>query len=624
MQKQATAQIIDDTTKVLYSPRTTLQLFEQDVLEGHYLEQRIDTSLQNMHNERYWYQDTAYYQHLGNVGTASQPLFYQMPEKIGARLGKNIFDRYAYDPQNLNYFNTRSPYTHLYYVQGGLGEQVFEGMHTRNITKNWNVGVAYRIISTEKQFNARNQRTNGLINNQAVKVFTHYQSDNNKYDLFANFTSMKVEQIEQGGIMPESETATRESLFDYDDYETIPAYLDQASNEEGRNNFHLLHIYKLAGEDLKLYHGLDLFRQNNMYQDAALTYTNQEDGTANLLFYPRAIYNQEQTEDNTTYRETQNVFGVTGNNKLSFYKAYLKYRSASIDYCTNYRFAEEGDSVAAAAVYDSQDYNQLFAGGQLRLFYENKAELQVEGEFQISTDYWVKGTARIGGLQGTLERVLVSPTLTQSYMLSNHYAWDNNFNNSVTDRIAGLYAGKLGNRQYIKLSGHYTNIKRYIFFNEEQVPEQLDRNQRFWGAELYHHVKFGPLHLENYVKYTNTDEADKVRMPEFLIDSKLYFQGALFKNALYGQLGVQATMPTAYYADAYMPVTQQFYVQNSFEVNTYPVIDLFMTVDIKNLNAFLSFKHFNYDLWEPGYFSTPYYPGMRRSFTFGIKWMFFD
>nr|WP_262910522.1 putative porin [Pontibacter silvestris] len=622
-QQSATAQIIDDSTKVLYSPKTTLQLFEQDVLEGRYLEQRIDTSLQNMHNERYWYQDSAYYQHLGNVGTAAQPLFYRMPQKIGVRLGKNIFDRYAYDPQNINYYNTRSPYTHLYYVQGGQGEQVFEGIHARNISPNWNVGLAYRIISTEKQFSARSNLTNGLISNHAVKVFTHYRSKNDKYDLFANFTSMKAEQIEQGGIIPESADATPESLFDYDDYETIPAFLEQASNDEGRNNFHLMHIYKLVGEDLKFYHTLDLHRQSNTYQDAAIPYETDADGRSSLLFYPRTIYNSSQTMDSTIYKETQNVIGVTGNNKLSFYKAFIKYRSANINYRTNYRFASE-DTTSAAAVYNSKDYNQLFVGGQLRLFYENKAELKVEGEFQISTDYWVKGTARLGGLQGSLERVLISPTVTQSYMLSNHYVWENDFNNSVTDNIAASYAGKIGGRQFVKLSGHYTNIKRYIYYNEEQVPEQLSRNQRFWGAEISHHVRFGAFHLENYVKYTNTDEADKVRMPEFLVDSKLYFQGALFKDALYGQLGVQATMPTGYYADAYMPVTQQFYVQDNFETNTYPVIDLFVTVDIKNLNAFLSMRHFNYDLWEPGYFSTPYYPGMRRSFTFGIKWMFFD
>ena len=73
-----------------------------------------------------------------------------------------------------------------------------------------------------------------------------------------------------------------------------------------------------------------------------------------------------------------------------------------------------------------------------------------------------------------------------------------------------------------------------------------------------------------------------------------------------------------------MPVTQQFHLQNSFTTKTYPVFDLFVNADIKTMNVFVKMAHANYDLWEPGYYETPGYPGLRRSFTFGLKWMFFD
>ncbi|MDX5437372.1 MAG: putative porin, partial [Pontibacter sp.] len=106
----AQAQIIDDSTKAIYGPKTVLKLYEQDVLEGRYKATPIDTFLSNLHNERYWYNDTSFYQHLGNVGTAATPMLFQLPDKIGVRLGKNIFDRYAYKPGQLNYYDTRSPY----------------------------------------------------------------------------------------------------------------------------------------------------------------------------------------------------------------------------------------------------------------------------------------------------------------------------------------------------------------------------------------------------------------------------------------------------------------------------------------------------------------------------------
>jgi hypothetical protein len=320
----------------------------------------------------------------------------------------------------------------------------------------------------------------------------------------------------------------------------------------------------------------------------------------------------------------QNVAGLTGNSKISFYKAYLKYRYAEVDYSVV-------DHIKPAAIRQeiriSEDasFNQLFAGGQLRLFYKDKAELMADGEFQITSDYRVKAHGKLGGLKISQERILRSPSLAEQFMLSNHFVWDNdNFRSSVFDRSEVSYQAKLGAKHYFKLSGNFTNIKRYIYFNEAAKPQQSETSQRLFGGELAHHIQFGPIHFENFVAYTNTEEADKIRVPEWFFDSKLYYQGYLFKKALFGQFGIQAIMPADYFADAYMPVTQQFYLQNDFMITRYPVIDVFINADIKTLNVFLKMSHVNNELWEPGYFVTPGYPGMRRSFIFGLKWMFFD
>jgi hypothetical protein len=288
------------------------------------------------------------------------------------------------------------------------------------------------------------------------------------------------------------------------------------------------------------------------------------------------------------------------------------------------------DSTITKAILVNRDlrqrnsYNQLFVGGEFRLQYENKAVLKIAGEFQMTKDYHVLAALRYDGLQVSQERVLRSPSLIEQFVLSNHFNWENDFNNSVTDRSAFQYAGKIGERQYLKLGASYTNIKRYIYFNTLAQPLQETGNQRFLEARLSHNIHFGPLHFDNFVAYTNTDKADKIRIPEWVVDSKVYFQGSLFKKALYGQFGVEMYLPKGYYADAYMPVTQQFYLQNDVFVKTYPVFDVFLTADIKTLNVFLKMSHVNYDIWAPGYFATPYYPGLRRSFVFGLKWMFFD
>ncbi|SIT79313.1 putative porin [Pontibacter indicus] len=608
---QAQSQIIDDTTKALYSPKTTLQLYENDVLEGRYILQRIDTSINNMQNERFWYQDTAHYQHLGNVGTAAKPILFRVPDKIGARLGKNVFDRYAYHPHRINYFDTRSPYSHIYYIQGQRGEQIFEATHARNITPRWNAGVAYQIISGNRQIGPGLTNRDGVLSSQAVKAFTHYRSENEKYHLFANFTHLNHEQIEFGGI-----TADLANLFLFQQALTN---LSQASTRELRNNYHLLHMFKLAGENLKLFHSFDWGTQNDIFQDDAIPRLQDEARTP--IFYPSIINDAlDRTDDRTAYREMENVAGVTGNNKISFYKAYAKLRNSKLDYRSLATAKQDSTEFYNEA---TEKLNQLFVGGELRLMYR-QALLSFEGEFQMTNDYKVGATAKLGPLQGRLMRVLRSPSLVEQRMISNHFEWTTNFNNSVTDRLEATIAGKLGERQYVRLTGHYNHIKRHIYFDTLAVPKQSQDNQQIFGVELQHHIRFGKLHFENFVAYTNTNEDPVIRIPEWLFDSKLYFEGPIFRRALVGQFGVQVYTPTSYFADAYMPVTQQFHLQDKFTIEPYPIADVFITADIKSLNVFLKMSNIASDLTAPGYFTTPYYPGMRTSFVFGIKWMFFD
>ncbi|AKD04759.1 hypothetical protein PKOR_18715 [Pontibacter korlensis] len=632
----AVAQIIDDSTKAIYGPKTVLLLYEQDVLEGRYAGKPIDTTLNNLHNERYWFNDTTFYQHLGNVGVAATPLFFQLPDKIGVRLGKNIFDRYAYNPQGMNYYDTRSPYTHLYYVQGGLGEQVFEALHTRNINPRWNIGAAYQVLSANHQFGPgaqRPSRARGMLDNQAIKVFSHYRSENERYDLFFNFTTMKVEQIETGGIdISSGDTSVLEL------YEEAPVYLSQASNEEARNNFHLTHVYRLAKENLKIYHTFDFYRQRNEYLDDAIPAALVDTVALNNAIrgrsyvYPRFIFSTGRTNEATAYKEIENTFGLRGNNQLSSYNAYVKLRNANIAYSAIDSIgtaANIADSVLAAGnVFQdttrSGNFNQVFIGGDIRLFYKDLVELTGSAEYQLAGDYRIKGTARLGGAYATLQRVHYSPSRVESVMLSNHFDWNEPFKNIAVNRIgAGLHQ-KLGKRQHVKLDGHLTDVERWVYFDKDAVPVQASGNQRFWGASLAHKIFFGPVHFDNFVAYNNTDEANNIRLPEWLLESKAYIEGPLFKNALFLQFGVQGTYASEYYAYGYMPVTQQFFVQDEFATQGYPVLDVFLNANIKTVNVFLKMSHINYELSEPVYFVTPYYPGMRRSFVFGLTWRFFD
>ena len=118
--------------------------------------------------------------------------------------------------------------------------------------------------------------------------------------------------------------------------------------------------------------------------------------------------------------------------------------------------------------------------------------------------------------------------------------------------------------------------------------------------------------------------ANLFHIPSFLIDSKLYYARTTAAGNGMMETGIDMRWKSPYQADAYDPVTQQFYLQDEFNVYSYPLLDLFLNFRIKNFSAFLKFSHWNEGWFSPGYFVTPLYPGRKRSFDLGVNWSFFD
>src|SRR5947209_1110175 len=105
------AQVVDDSTKVLYGPKTTRVIYEAEVQHDSTRGTVIDTSLVHWPQQRFWFHDSTFQQDLGTVGSASRPLLYRPNLALGARLGRNVFDRYARDASQVPYYDSRSPYS---------------------------------------------------------------------------------------------------------------------------------------------------------------------------------------------------------------------------------------------------------------------------------------------------------------------------------------------------------------------------------------------------------------------------------------------------------------------------------------------------------------------------------
>ncbi|RZK60433.1 MAG: hypothetical protein EOO59_06905, partial [Hymenobacter sp.] len=433
------AQIVDDSTKVLYGPRTTRVIYEDEIRRDSTRGSLIDTSLVRWSQARFWFHDSTFQQDLGTVGSASRPLLYQPNLQLGARIGRNAFDKYVLDASQLPYYDSRSPYSFFRYIQSSQGEQVFQINYSRSLGKNFSIGAGYERFASNKLLGTNTSE--GLVEHNAARFFARYQSDNDRYHLLAAIVNTRHRAVEQGGIQPLDTERYPSDLYKYD---REAVYLTGAANTDDRDQLHLYHSYRLLGRGLTAFHILDLQRQYNGYIDNAVPRATT--ATAQyfpgvpvdaLLFYPRTLRNRNTTTDRSTYRQAENTLGLTGRTDRVAYSAYARYRSA---WWRANSTVENSVNAASSIEVVAHGFAQLFVGGTASFNYRTIYAVEVAGEYLpydsnpytklpvkapgITSEYWLRGRIRTGPLSAELLTMAAAPTLTQLEMVGNHYNWN--------------------------------------------------------------------------------------------------------------------------------------------------------------------------------------------------------
>ncbi|WP_460621563.1 putative porin [Hymenobacter tenuis] len=624
------AQIVDDSTKNIYGARTTFILREADIMRQDTVGRMIDTTLTRLPQHRFWTHDSTYQQDLGNFGTASRPLLWEPNLQLGARLGRNVFDRYARNAATIPYYDTRSPYTFFRFHQGNPYEQIFELSYARSLKKNFNVGFAYERFGANKAIAVTSTRE-GQTEHSNFLFFARYHSPDDRYNAVANFSTARHRVAEQGGIQPQTsdfDATGKVDLKGLFDYQREVVNLTNALNREARDQVRLTHTYRLLGRGLTAFHTFDWRRQNNRFNDTEL-----KPNGSTPVFYPEFRLSTAATDDRAEFRQLENTVGVMGRTTTIEYRLYGRHRNASLE-----TRAADGEPAVLMQALPRRTFNQLFVGGTAAFRYRQFA-IETAGEFKPSaqlnnTEYWLRGGTRLGPLSGELLVASYAPTLTELEFRGNHYEWDhkgsssNAFSNTDVQQLRVRVAQQLG-RHYLEAGGTIANIIDLIYYSEEQAggaPRQLSGTRQLTTLSARYRVNFGPLYSDNQATYTIGGEDDKegLRVPKIVGDARLYFQGFVFKKALLGQVGVQGYFQSRWKPYDYSPSTQQFFVQNHFTSRNIPVVDAFLSADIKTVNVFLKMAYINQFLPQSGYFTAPYYAALPRRFQFGIRWQFFN
>ena len=638
----ARAQVLDDSTKVLYGPKTTRVIYEAEVLRDSTSGTMLDTTLTRWTQNRFWFHDTTFQQDLGQLGTASRPMLYQPNLQLGARFGRNVFDKYARDPVTVPYYDSRSPYSFFRVVQSGEGEQVFEISYSRSLRKNFSVGVAYERFASNKVL-ASNARE-GLVEHSNLLFFGRYQTENDRYRLLFNFSNVRHRSVEQGGIRPIILRTTlpsgRDSLSgetrpqDLFNYDRQSIQLTKAQNTEHRDRLHFTQTYRLLSRGLTLFHTFDGFRQYNSYYDAELPRNSTSGQPAYLLYYPRAIRNYTTTLDRAEYRQIENTLGVLGRTEAVEYRLYARRRDAEL-LSQTLSTESTGNVLNLVQAAPRRSYGQLFVGGTAAFNYRKIYAIEAAGEYKLFDEYWARASVRTGPLSAEVLRTSYSPTLTQQEFVGNHYEWhhldeDGNptFSNTTADHLTVRLRQRLPlfADHHFEASGSVVNISRLVYYGTNAEPQQLDagEDKQLLIISGRHQVRLGRFSFDNQATYTEGGDGRGLRIPRLVTFSRLYYQSYIFRKAMFSQIGAEVYYQSRFRAYDYSPSTQQFYVQDNFTIRNYPLVDVFFVADIKAVSIFLKWAYVNQGIYHDGYFTTPYYTGYPRRFVLGIKWNFFN
>ncbi|MDW7692322.1 putative porin [Flammeovirgaceae bacterium SG7u.111] len=619
--------ILEKAGEQVYGTGTTFFIYESDWRENSGIVRFIDTLLNDMHRYNFVAQDEFELQDLGTTGSATKPLYYKEYDKVGVRFGYDALDPYLLNPDEIEYFDTRSPHTSWYYVQGGAGRSILDVKFARNVSPQWNVGFRIRRINAKflvgnEAVGASNTRPGNL--HEEYQFNTRYESENKRYKLLAYAEAYRHSIQESGGleiddvywdsyVPPEDPEPTEEPR---DIQELFRLGRGQLSNRltdvesfRRMEKFRVFQQYSFIGENnIQLYHIIDKSTHLFNYDDQALS--------TNSAFYPNTYLDTDRSVHYQRYQELSNTAGLKGK-ALNFYYSF---------FAKNKLFKQRFEYRLQDKVPRKID-PQNFIG--FKGIYTLTPSIEFRGEYEsmIGEEQGNKIFAAINTkyLVASHTRVLAQPDQNQLYYYGNHFQWDNygKFDNTLytVSEVALHYSNKFFNvRPFAKL----INYDNYIYYGTEAIPIQTEAKIDVMQAGLDLQIHLGDLHQKIYGHYTSNSNPDILRMPELFGNYQIYLEKPIFKSALFGQVGLDFHWHNAFYADAYMPVTQQFYLQNDFEIGGYLMSDIFINLNIKSVNFFAKLTNALQGIMDDGYFITPGYMGQSRQFEFGLVWNLYD
>ncbi|MBI5914934.1 MAG: hypothetical protein HY842_06120 [Bacteroidetes bacterium] len=637
-----------------------------------------DSLLGNLHQYDPIRQQAYDFASLGNLGSASRPLFFQPAWRRGFDVGLHQFDLYQLTTADVRYYKITQAYTQAGYSQGPTqGDALFNLQFSRNFANGLNLSLEHRRISNTGAYDFQKAA------NSAVAAGLWFHQKNGRYDGYFSYVGNAAEQENNGGaaedltlgLIPAFQVdvqlssantryANRELAY------TQYFYLNGGRKKVGSSAVDSLPLRGGQSGPVNLQDSLSVqspsppqvdslpnpkseirnpksqapnpsipqsfnpSRSFTVYHQIAWQSASYKfsDTSPDSAFYGDFLVDRRGLRHLLETKKLENTF------KLQTFK--LKPQTASD--ATGRALSAESDLLEVGLVHsihfvqqepvDTSAIHHLFLTARLnfspgeRLRIQSYAHLGVganAGDFRLSGELFLN-LKKIGNLRLDVVNQLYSTSLLHNrFYVTQKEIWKNSFDKTLETSLSGTYSLP---QIHFSAGGQYHLLSNLVYFDSAGRPRQ---SGAFSILQLTVRKDFhlGPLHLENWAGLQQTT-SDVLPLPQLYSKHSLYLEGKIFKKVMLTKIGVDARLASAYTPPTYQPLTGQFQLQTAQALPFTPLLDAFLSFKVKTFRFFFKIENLLAYPMQTYFYQTASYPlpfGFENGgVRFGVSWRLVD
>ena len=258
-----------------------------------------------------------------------------------------------------------------------------------------------------------------------------------------------------------------------------------------------------------------------------------------------------------------------------------------------------------------------------------KWDLDAYGELYLAGnnfgDYKATGSIsrylndKLGNITLSATNLNQTPSFVYRFFQSDRFLSTNN-DLKKTNIIKLQFKADNEHLQY-HLTVNYFLLTNYTYFKNYSESDQ--DASAFNLLQIILNKQFTAGHFNWYVDLALQQASGNppLHLPHIWTRNRFSYENTLFKNLILCT-GLEAEYNTAYYADDYSPVIQQFISQNKVKLNNpLPSVAAFFNFRIKAFVAYVRAENLNTFL-KPNMMQVPHYPYPGFAIRVGMSWSF--